>query len=180
MFFFFADTHWRPDKDSDTKFFWYTWHGLSFKLHLATCSMLLVFRFSVECYNIRWSNCYCPLSWLCTNLLFENVNMANKADDYLFKIVVIGDSAVGKSNCLQDLPEMSFHNSKSTIGVEFLTLKIGWLRAVRGCHICILQRCGDWSCGLWTSADDNIFLALADGSMNFRVSTIMILVLNCM
>ncbi|KAL7124574.1 hypothetical protein ABFS83_14G057800 [Erythranthe nasuta] len=43
-------------------------------------------------------------------------------EDYLFKIVVIGDSAVGKSNLLSRFARDEFdHNSKATIGVEFQT-----------------------------------------------------------
>ncbi|KAG8371680.1 hypothetical protein BUALT_Bualt13G0113500 [Buddleja alternifolia] len=43
-------------------------------------------------------------------------------DEYLFKIVVIGDSAVGKSNLLARFARDEFdHNSKATIGVEFQT-----------------------------------------------------------
>uniref|UniRef100_A0A1D1Z1J2 Ras-related protein RABA5a n=1 Tax=Anthurium amnicola TaxID=1678845 RepID=A0A1D1Z1J2_9ARAE len=42
--------------------------------------------------------------------------------DYLFKIVLIGDSAVGKSNLLARFARDEFYpNSKSTIGVEFQT-----------------------------------------------------------
>lgn len=43
-------------------------------------------------------------------------------EDYLFKIVLIGDSAVGKSNLLARYARNEFYpNSKSTIGVEFQT-----------------------------------------------------------
>ncbi|KAI3809080.1 hypothetical protein L1987_25048 [Smallanthus sonchifolius] len=51
--------------------------------------------------------------------------MAYKADheyDYLFKIVLIGDSGVGKSNILSRFTRNEFClESKSTIGVEFAT-----------------------------------------------------------
>lgn len=51
--------------------------------------------------------------------------MANRMDheyDYLFKIVVIGDSGVGKSNILSRFTRNEFClESKSTIGVEFAT-----------------------------------------------------------
>ncbi|XP_042452104.1 ras-related protein RABA5a-like [Zingiber officinale] len=56
--------------------------------------------------------------------------MANNGDeqqseDYLFKIVMIGDSAVGKSNLLARFARNEFYqNSKSTIGVEFQTQKM--------------------------------------------------------
>ena len=42
--------------------------------------------------------------------------------DYLFKVVLIGDSRVGKSNLLSRLTKNEFSlESKSTIGVEFAT-----------------------------------------------------------
>lgn len=48
-----------------------------------------------------------------------------QAGDYLFKIVLIGDSAVGKSNLLARFARDEFYpNSKSTIGVEFQTQKM--------------------------------------------------------
>ncbi|KAK4271651.1 hypothetical protein QN277_020312 [Acacia crassicarpa] len=53
---------------------------------------------------------------------------AYKADedyDYLFKVVLIGDSGVGKSNLLSRFTKNEFsHGSKSTIGVEFATRSI--------------------------------------------------------
>ena len=53
--------------------------------------------------------------------------MAAKDDhyDYLFKIVLIGDSGVGKSNLLSRFTRNEFNlESKSTIGVEFATKSI--------------------------------------------------------
>ncbi|XP_004250277.1 ras-related protein RABA5a [Solanum lycopersicum] len=48
-----------------------------------------------------------------------------QTEDYLFKIVLIGDSAVGKSNLLARFARDEFYpNSKSTIGVEFQTQKL--------------------------------------------------------
>ena len=51
--------------------------------------------------------------------------MAHRVDheyDYLFKIVLIGDSGVGKSNILSRFTRNEFClESKSTIGVEFAT-----------------------------------------------------------
>ncbi|KAG6526670.1 ras-related protein Rab2BV [Zingiber officinale] len=51
--------------------------------------------------------------------------MAHRVDheyDYLFKIVLIGDSGVGKSNILSRFTRNEFSlDSKSTIGVEFAT-----------------------------------------------------------
>jgi Ras-related protein Rab-11A len=43
-------------------------------------------------------------------------------EEYLFKIVIIGDSAVGKSNLLSRYARNEFNlHSKATIGVEFQT-----------------------------------------------------------
>jgi Ras-related protein Rab-11A len=54
--------------------------------------------------------------------------MAYRADDdydYLFKVVLIGDSGVGKSNLLTRFTRNEFSlESKSTIGVEFATRSI--------------------------------------------------------
>eukprot|EP00640_Fibrocapsa_japonica_P003967 CAMPEP_0113943266 /NCGR_PEP_ID=MMETSP1339-20121228/22467_1 /TAXON_ID=94617 /ORGANISM="Fibrocapsa japonica" /LENGTH=217 /DNA_ID=CAMNT_0000948095 /DNA_START=120 /DNA_END=773 /DNA_ORIENTATION=- /assembly_acc=CAM_ASM_000762 len=53
--------------------------------------------------------------------------MAGKDDeyDYLFKVVLIGDSGVGKSNLLSRFTRNEFNlESKSTIGVEFATKSI--------------------------------------------------------
>ncbi|XP_022771555.1 ras-related protein RABA5b [Durio zibethinus] len=45
-----------------------------------------------------------------------------RSEEYLFKIVLIGDSAVGKSNLLSRFARNEFdNNSKATIGVEFQT-----------------------------------------------------------
>ncbi|KAG6533061.1 hypothetical protein ZIOFF_006922 [Zingiber officinale] len=45
--------------------------------------------------------------------------------DYLFKVVLIGDSGVGKSNLLSRFTRNEFNlESKSTIGVEFATRTI--------------------------------------------------------
>jgi Ras-related protein Rab-11A len=45
--------------------------------------------------------------------------------DYLFKIVLIGDSGVGKSNLLSRFAKNEFNlESKATIGVEFATKSI--------------------------------------------------------
>ncbi|XAR49528.1 hypothetical protein NMG60_11032763 [Bertholletia excelsa] len=46
--------------------------------------------------------------------------------DYLFKLVLIGDSGVGKSNLLSRFTRNEFNlESKSTIGVEFATKTLG-------------------------------------------------------
>jgi small GTP-binding protein len=51
--------------------------------------------------------------------------MAEEEYDYLFKLVLIGDSGVGKSNLLSRFTSNEFNlESKSTIGVEFATKNI--------------------------------------------------------
>lgn len=56
----------------------------------------------------------------------ESPSEEQHTEDYLFKIVLIGDSAVGKSNLLARFARNEFFpNSKSTIGVEFQTQKMG-------------------------------------------------------
>jgi len=58
----------------------------------------------------------------------QAMGTAPRADDdydYLFKVVIIGDSGVGKSNLLSRFTRNEFHlDSKSTIGVEFATRSI--------------------------------------------------------
>jgi len=50
---------------------------------------------------------------------------AQEKYDYLFKVVVIGDSGVGKSNLLSRFTRNEFNlESKSTIGVEFATRSV--------------------------------------------------------
>lgn len=62
------------------------------------------------------------LSW---DLILLRIKMARRPDeeyDYLFKVVLIGDSGVGKSNILSRFTRNEFClESKSTIGVEFAT-----------------------------------------------------------
>merc|ERR1712004_49175 len=57
----------------------------------------------------------------------EPAKMGTRDDeyDYLFKVVLIGDSGVGKSNLLSRFTRNEFNlESKSTIGVEFATRSI--------------------------------------------------------
>ncbi|GJP56478.1 hypothetical protein CLOM_g15545 [Closterium sp. NIES-68] len=60
--------------------------------------------------------------------LFEAMKAHHKPDDdydYLFKIVLVGDSGVGKSNLISRFTKNEFNmESKSTIGVEFATRSI--------------------------------------------------------
>ena len=53
------------------------------------------------------------------------VTYAEDDYDYLYKVVLIGDSGVGKSNLLSRFSKNEFSlDSKSTIGVEFATRSI--------------------------------------------------------
>lgn len=57
--------------------------------------------------------------------VFKDMDEEVSGQDYIFKIVMIGDSAVGKSNLLARFVRNEFHpNSMSTIGVEFQTQSI--------------------------------------------------------
>ncbi|KAI5055573.1 hypothetical protein GOP47_0029094 [Adiantum capillus-veneris] len=52
----------------------------------------------------------------------EEEEVVEYAEEYLFKLVLIGDAAVGKSNLLSRYARNEFNpNSKATIGVEFHT-----------------------------------------------------------
>lgn len=66
-----------------------------------------------------------PNSSLFSQLTTELPTMANDEYDFLFKVVLIGDSGVGKSNLLSRFTRNEFNlDSKSTIGVEFATRSI--------------------------------------------------------
>lgn len=55
-------------------------------------------------------------------LAIEQMPIEDDNYDYLFKVVLIGDSGVGKSNLLSRFARNSFNlESKTTIGVEFAT-----------------------------------------------------------
>ena len=59
------------------------------------------------------------------NTFFRNMGSRDDEYDYLFKVVLIGDSGVGKSNLLSRFTRNEFNlESKSTIGVEFATRSI--------------------------------------------------------
>lgn len=61
--------------------------------------------------------------------------------DYLFKVVLIGDSGVGKSNLLSRFTRNEFMlESKSTIGVEFATRSIQARTAPVAADCCWLMR----------------------------------------
>ncbi len=71
---------------------------------------------------VRARRCAVPLTPVCRG--------RGCSYDYLFKVVLIGDSGVGKSNLLSRFTRNEFClESKSTIGVEFATRSIqvrGW------------------------------------------------------
>ena len=52
----------------------------------------------------------------------EDVDSSDVIEDYKLKIVIVGDSGVGKSNLLKRFTSNEFNeNSKATVGVEFLS-----------------------------------------------------------
>jgi len=66
---------------------------------------------------------FCQL--LTVNLHYRSPWFLCCSYDYLFKVVLIGDSGVGKSNLLSRFTRNEFSlESKSTIGVEFATRSI--------------------------------------------------------
>lgn len=69
------------------------------------------------CFQVLlWCLC-CPVAWF--------LSWLSCSYDYLFKVVLIGDSGVGKSNLLSRFTRNEFNlESKSTIGVEFATRSI--------------------------------------------------------
>ena len=65
--------------------------------------------------------------YLLDNFLSKKLQMARNEEEYdvLFKIVLIGDSGVGKSQLLSRFVKNEFNlESKATIGVEFATKNI--------------------------------------------------------
>ena len=55
----------------------------------------------------------------------ENLKMEKESYDFLFKLILIGDSSVGKSNILLKYLKGEFdQNSRATVGVEFGTKNI--------------------------------------------------------
>lgn len=52
----------------------------------------------------------------------EEVNSSEVKEDYKLKVVVVGDSGVGKTNLIKRFVKNSFSaNSKATVGVEFIS-----------------------------------------------------------
>jgi predicted GTPase len=74
----------------------------------------------VNCLSYFYSH-----SFLCITGLEKMAARVDEEYDYLFKVVLIGDSGVGKSNLLSRFTRNEFNlESKSTIGVEFATKSI--------------------------------------------------------
>jgi len=110
--------------------------------------------------------------------------MAHKADDeydYLFKVVLIGDSGVGKSNLLSRFTRNEFClESKSTIGVEFATRSIQvffstpsfLLRSLIGvCALQLLARVLQLKNGDRSTVDDKVCFIY---DHDFRVSNLLV------
>jgi len=73
----------------------------------------------LTCVSAQADVCLCPGKTMAA------MPRADDDYDYLFKVVIIGDSGVGKSNLLSRFTRNEFHlDSKSTIGVEFATRSI--------------------------------------------------------
>ena len=61
------------------------------------------------------------------SIRIEEVSSTSNKEDYKIKLIIVGDSGVGKTNLISRFAEDKFElNSKATIGVEFIykTLKI--------------------------------------------------------
>ena len=55
-------------------------------------------------------------------IIIEEVESSEVKEDYKFKIVIIGDSGVGKTNLIKRFITNTFSdNSKATVGVEFIS-----------------------------------------------------------
>ena len=104
----------------------------------------------MELVNV-WMNAY--------NGAHCNILCSPCSYDYLFKVVLIGDSGVGKSNLLSRFTRNEFClESKSTIGVEFATRSI---QVIAGCLLTqrdpeyapafCTQTCAVVSTGCWPS-----------------------------
>jgi hypothetical protein len=92
---------------------------------------LTFFLLNLEGFNDFQRRVVLHLHWkdscLIASLVPGSVNMCSRDEEYdfLFKVVLIGDSGVGKSNLLSRFTRNEFSlESKSTIGVEFATRSI--------------------------------------------------------
>ena len=56
------------------------------------------------------------------DIVIEEINSKDVKEDYKLKLVVVGDSGVGKTNLIKRFANNTFNsNSKATVGVEFLS-----------------------------------------------------------
>ena len=56
------------------------------------------------------------------NITIEEIDSKDVKEDYKLKLVVVGDSGVGKTNLIKRFANNTFNsNSKATVGVEFLS-----------------------------------------------------------
>ncbi|OQV22809.1 Ras-related protein Rab-11A [Hypsibius exemplaris] len=77
------------------------------------------------------------------------IKMGAEEYDYLFKVVMIGDSGVGKSNLLSSFTRNEFHmDTHTTIGVEFATKSV----EINGRHI---------TAQIWDTAGQERYRAIA-------------------
>ncbi|CAB1325994.1 unnamed protein product [Coregonus sp. 'balchen'] len=82
---------------------------------------------SAECLAVLAASSIPSLIFFPISVGEASSRMGNRDDEYdlLFKVVLIGDSGVGKSNLLSRFTRNEFNlESKSTIGVEFATRSI--------------------------------------------------------
>ncbi|KAA8590042.1 hypothetical protein FQN60_013407, partial [Etheostoma spectabile] len=96
--------------------------------------------------------------------------MGNRDDEYdfLFKVVLIGDSGVGKSNLLSRFTRNEFNlESKSTIGVEFAT-RIGALLVYDIAKHLTYENVERWLKELRDHADNNIVIMQVGNKSDLR------------
>lgn len=108
--------------------------GLELFMKYTLCRMVIEILYWCWCLGgqqflrkllIVWLTCVCTHSY-----------------DYLFKVVLIGDTGVGKSNLLSRFTRNEFSlESKSTIGVEFATRSIQVLLQILYLWIPVLENC---------------------------------------
>ncbi|CAB1338887.1 unnamed protein product [Coregonus sp. 'balchen'] len=89
--------------------------------------------------------------------------------DYLFKVVLIGDSGVGKSNLLSRFTRNEFNlESKSTIGVEYYRGAVGALLVYDIAKHLTYENVERWLKELRDHADTNIVIMLVGNKSDLR------------
>ncbi|XP_057184248.1 ras-related protein Rab-11B-like [Triplophysa rosa] len=104
-------------------------HQLFLRCDSALCVSLFPLNLISFCIEPLIRNICFTISIIRKDVRSERLSltMGNRDDEYdfLFKVVLIGDSGVGKSNLLSRFTRNEFNlESKSTIGVEFATRSI--------------------------------------------------------